>query len=92
MGLDDVTYRTGKMEYRSRHATEPESVLDRYLEEAAAAIAAAETEAGLAGGERQELAAEIEELRWFPLPEEVEGELEGRAKAPPACGLLHVSS
>ena len=91
MGLGDVTYRAGKMEYRSRHATEPEAALERYLEEAAETIAAAEKEAGLAGVEREELSSGIEQLRWFPLPEEVAGELQGRVKAPPACRLLHVS-
>ena len=34
MRLGDVTYRSGKMEYRSRHATEPEQALAGYLDEA----------------------------------------------------------
>ncbi|MCA9607185.1 MAG: aminotransferase class V-fold PLP-dependent enzyme, partial [Myxococcales bacterium] len=38
MSLRDVTYRSGKLEYRSRHATEPEWVLPSYLEQARAVL------------------------------------------------------
>ena len=34
--LDELSYRTGKMEYRSRHATEPEWALPSYIDEAQA--------------------------------------------------------
>ena len=39
MSLADVSYRTGKMEYRSRHSTEPEWALPNYLEDAKKIIA-----------------------------------------------------
>ncbi len=42
MGLDDITYQSGKMEYRSRRACEPEFALEGYLEEAKRIIARAE--------------------------------------------------
>ncbi len=90
MGLDDVTYRCGKMEYRSRHATEPESALGGYLREAKRILTAAAA-APLPAHQPEELSAAIEHLRWFPLPDEVAEELEGRAKPPPAAGLLHLS-
>ena len=41
MRLADVSYRSGKMEYRSRHATEPEDALPGYLDEARRIIDAA---------------------------------------------------
>ena len=34
MGLQDISYRSGRMEYRARHAMEPEAALPSYLEEA----------------------------------------------------------
>ena len=87
MGLDDVTYCTGKMEYRSRHVTEPESVLEGYLQEGARIL----QEAGAGEAmEPPELSPEFEHLRWFPLPCEVVDELHGEVKPPPASGVLHL--
>ncbi len=70
LGLRDVGYRSGRMEYRSRHATEPEAVLFGYLDEAEQLM--------LNGAERLErtlpdirLNDDYESLRWFPLPSEV---------------------
>jgi len=70
MGLTDITYRSGRMEYRSRHATEPEAALQSFLEESRDIM--------LAGDERTNrviepvsLNADYESLRWFPLPSEV---------------------
>jgi selenocysteine lyase/cysteine desulfurase len=63
--LCDLSYRSGKLEYRARHATEPEWALPSYLEEAARIFAMA------SAGERPEkpeLSRDFEELRWFPLP------------------------
>ncbi len=90
MGLDDITYQSGKMEYRSRRACEPEFALESYLEEASRIFSEAE------GGEQREpavpvlMSAEFEHLRWFPVPEEIAGELEGVEKPPPASDLLHL--
>jgi hypothetical protein len=78
MRLADVTYRGGKMEYRSRHATEPESALAAYLDEARRVFAAAVV------GERQRpphhpaMTRDFEQLRWFWLPREVAAELDGQ--------------
>lgn len=76
MRLHDLRYVAGKLEFRSRHAREPEWVLDQYLDEARAIL-----EAGPRFGvdsadpERSE---DFEELRWFPLPSEIRAELQGR--------------
>jgi len=81
MRLGEVSYRTGKMEYRSRHATEPEWALPGYLDEARRAIAGVADEVrNLAPDEIVELprTEDFEELRWFPLPSEVLEELRGR--------------
>ncbi len=78
--LGEVSYRTGKMEYRSRHATEPEWALPGYIEEAKQIIAAATSEfqdpaaAALVEPVRT---ADFEQLRWFPLPSEVLAEIRG---------------
>ncbi len=84
MRLSDVTYRTGRMEYRTRHATEPEWALEGYLEQAQAIIDAAVAEFGTeADPEPPQLNAGFEHLRWFPLPGEVFTELHD---APPTGG------
>lgn len=76
--LADIRYLDGDLVYRSRRLTEPESALGGYLEEARRILAAA----GVAPAvEPEPLPAELEELRWFPLPHEVSAELAG-AEAP----------
>ncbi|MBL8621301.1 MAG: aminotransferase class V-fold PLP-dependent enzyme [Myxococcales bacterium] len=78
MRLADVTYRTGRMEFRSRHATEPESALAGYLEDARRLVAA--VGAGAAATREctdVDRTADFEALRWFPLPTEVAAELAG---------------
>lgn len=76
MRLADVTYRAGKMEYRSRHATEPESALPGYLDEARRVFARATT-AERRPSREPVLTADFEHLRWFWLPREVAAELAG---------------
>ena len=76
--LGDIRYDDGRMEYRTRHRTEPESALAGYLEEADRIFASAAEGIEVAP---EDLAAEMEELRWFPLPHEAAGELVG-AEAP----------
>jgi selenocysteine lyase/cysteine desulfurase len=81
MRMAEVSYRTGKMEYRSRHATEPEWALPGYLDEARKIIAGVTDELRNASQESiVELprTKDFEELRWFPLPSEVLEELRGR--------------
>jgi hypothetical protein len=77
MRLAEVSYRTGKMEYRSRHATEPEWALPGYIEEARKIIAASTEEFRTLTIEEMPRTADFEELRWFPLPSEILAELRG---------------
>jgi selenocysteine lyase/cysteine desulfurase len=67
LGLVDVSFRSGRLEYRGRQLTEPESALASYLDEARRVIAAAEAEFGTSE-ENMVLPEDLERLRWFPLP------------------------
>ena len=75
--LGEVSYRTGKMEYRSRHATEPEWALPGYLDEAKKIIAAAGEEFRTLTVKDPDRTRDFEQLRWFPLPSEVIAEIRG---------------
>ncbi len=77
MRLAEVSYRTGKMEYRSRHATEPEWALPGYIEEARKFIAGTADEFRTLTIDELPRTADFEELRWFPLPSEILAELRG---------------
>lgn len=78
MRLTDVTYRTGRMEYRSRAATEPEWALEGYLSDAREIIARAVAEYPPGPSEGDALGSDdFEHLRWFPLPCEILDELHG---------------
>jgi hypothetical protein len=67
LGLDEVTFGAGQLEYRGRLLTEPESALEGYLNAAREIVTAAEAEFG-SDDERVALPEEFEHLRWFPLP------------------------
>jgi selenocysteine lyase/cysteine desulfurase len=92
MRLSDLSFRSGKLEYRSRHATEPEWALQGYLEEAPRIVEAAVADFQVAppSSVHGELDAALdpasERLRWFPLPAEVLSELQGREPAS-RCGF-----
>ncbi len=75
MRLHDVDYCDGRMEFRSRHATEPASALKAYLREAREVFAAAE---GDPAAVPPQLTADFEHLRWFLLPTEASAELQGQ--------------
>jgi hypothetical protein len=75
--LESLSYRTGKLEYRSRHATEPEWALPSYITEAKQIIAAATTELRTLNVIDPVTTQDFEELRWFPLPSEVVAEIRG---------------
>ncbi|MEO8800425.1 MAG: aminotransferase class V-fold PLP-dependent enzyme [Polyangiaceae bacterium] len=82
MRLHDLSYRTGKLEYRSRHATEPEWTLAAYLTEAKQILEEAEREyLTMAPLGDEPIPEDLEALRWFPLPDEILGELQGRTPA-----------
>jgi selenocysteine lyase/cysteine desulfurase len=75
--LAEISYRAGKLEYRSRHATEPEWALPGYIEDALRIIASSMTEYPAMEAQVARHNADFEELRWFPLPAEVLAELRG---------------
>lgn len=78
LSLDDITYCSGKMQYRSHHHTEPESAFAEYVEDAERIVmdmAELKGQSGLPGGAAAEavltrLDDDLEPLRWFPLPGE----------------------
>jgi selenocysteine lyase/cysteine desulfurase len=76
--LTDVSYRTGRLEFRSRHASEPEAALPAYLDDARRIIAATAAEYAGLELDAQPMTQDFEELRWFPLPGEVLAELRGQ--------------
>lgn len=71
MRLHDVRYEGGRMEFRTRHATEPLSALRGYLDEARAVFARATALPHDDAQAPAETSEEYESLRWFPLPHEV---------------------
>ena len=94
MRLKDLSYEGGQLEYRSRHGTEPESVLRTYLD-AARKIVASATERFTGGPAVTHLSGDFEHLRWFPLPHEIHEELLGgtcrRSEHPLSAGLKGAS-
>ena len=66
MRLTDVRYASGRMAFRSRHATEPEWALEGYLEEARQVLLDKRPQAPV----EEALPPEVETLRWFSLPSE----------------------
>lgn len=79
MSLRDVSYRSGKMEFRSRRATEPEEVLPTYLDDARRIFEAAMHDES-PPIEDDPLSVDFEHLRWFALPAEAQAELQGRGR------------
>ena len=77
LGLRDVSYRSGKLEYRSRHVREPAWVLEGYLEEAKRILERDVATLADLQIEDASRSADFEALRWFPLPGEVLAELRG---------------
>ena len=75
MRLADVRYASGKLEYRSQHATEPEWVLPTYVDEARKIIATCSADIDLAREPEPRVSDDYEELRWFPVPSEAAREL-----------------
>lgn len=84
--LDGITFHSGKMQYRCRHLTEPDTAFADYLaaaraiiKDAAAAAAQGVAPPGAASGDTaMYLAEDLEALRWFPLAGEAADETPGR--------------
>jgi selenocysteine lyase/cysteine desulfurase/CRP-like cAMP-binding protein len=78
--LHDVSFASGTMEFRGPRATEPESALARYLEEARRIVREVES-APVHGPLRDPtVTPEFERIRWFPLPGEALAELRDAQK------------
>jgi selenocysteine lyase/cysteine desulfurase len=79
LSLKDITYQSGKLEYRSRHSTEPEWVLPTYIKEAHEIAEQIVEELKKTIVENViPLPESLESLRWFPLPDEIHLELQGK--------------
>ena len=80
--LTELDYSSGRLAFRTSHATEPESQLTRYLEEADLVLE--QTLAHYKKGPMQIGAEEDGEdfntLRWFPMPGEILKELGGEVR------------
>jgi selenocysteine lyase/cysteine desulfurase len=86
--LAEVSYRSGRLECRTRHATEPEGALPGYLDDARRLIARVSDDLRDLAIEDPPRTGDFEELRWFPLPGEVLAELRAGRPAPTA-EVLH---
>ncbi len=73
MRLTDLRYRNGQLQYRTRHLTEPEWMIESYLEMAEEIVADMDTHR--ADITTTELTPEFASLRWFWLPGETGDEL-----------------
>jgi selenocysteine lyase/cysteine desulfurase len=90
LSLHDLSYRAGTLQYRSRHATEPEWVLDEYISQAEQVFADVVQQAGTLKVDETPLSADFEHLRWFPLPGEILKELTGQAQPTQNASPLHL--
>jgi selenocysteine lyase/cysteine desulfurase len=90
MRLSDITYRSGNLEYRSRHATEPEWALSGYLDDAKEVVKAASERFHMLQIQDPDLNDDFEQLRWFPLPGEVLSELHGGTKTDQRKALIEI--
>jgi selenocysteine lyase/cysteine desulfurase len=78
LGLEDISYGSGRLEFHRPRATEPESVLPRYLEEARRIVTDLEASPPRPGGKGRESSLSSQAFRWFPLPGEALAELHAR--------------
>ena len=89
--LGDLAYESGRLEYRSSHAREPERVLESYLDDARAILLRDAGKVADVQIEDPQLSADFEHLRWFPLPGEALAQLRGEAVSTPQP-LLHIGT
>ncbi|MGB0591655.1 MAG: aminotransferase class V-fold PLP-dependent enzyme [Myxococcota bacterium] len=92
MTLADLSYRSGKLEFRSRQAREPEWILESYLEEAQRIVAEASPSRPHDRVVDPSLSSDFEHLRWFPLPGEIAAELAGEESAATLSNPIHIGS
>jgi len=83
LGLTDISYRRGRLEYCSSHRTAPEWTLPTYLDEAHRIVEKAQQGYAEMVIEEPSLSADFEHLRWFPLPFEVLGRFQGGERSVP---------
>jgi selenocysteine lyase/cysteine desulfurase/CRP-like cAMP-binding protein len=74
--LHDVSFASGVLEFHGPRATEPESALGRYLEEARRIVGEVEAAPPSGAAHDPTLTPEFERVRWFPLPSEALAELQ----------------
>jgi selenocysteine lyase/cysteine desulfurase/CRP-like cAMP-binding protein len=84
LSLHDVSFASGALEFQGLRATEPESALAGYLEEARQIIR--ELEARPPGEPLRDatVTPEFEHVRWFPLPGEALADLQSSERRPEA--------
>ena len=73
--LHDITYESGRMEYATRHATEPEASIKKHLCDAREILERGAAPELCTVANRPSLTEDFESLRWFPLPHEAAGRL-----------------
>ncbi|MCB9763253.1 MAG: aminotransferase class V-fold PLP-dependent enzyme [Alphaproteobacteria bacterium] len=85
--LDALRYTDGRLQYRSRHVTEPVWALKGYLDEAQAVVERAVAQAGAGCAADPERSEDFEALRWFPMPREIATELASGVCPAGGCAL-----
>ncbi|HEY5318959.1 MAG TPA: aminotransferase class V-fold PLP-dependent enzyme [Solirubrobacteraceae bacterium] len=74
--LHDVSFASGLLEFHGPRATEPESALARYLDEARRIVRGIESAPPEKPVHDPVLTPEFDRIRWFPLPSEALSELQ----------------
>ncbi len=92
MSLGDISYRGGRMTYRTRRMTEPEWALAGYLDEAQAIVQEAQDNACDKVVVDPPLNKDFEHLRWFLLPSEAHDELCGKERPADGGPRLHLKT
>jgi selenocysteine lyase/cysteine desulfurase len=82
-GLEELSYASGRLEYRVARQSRPATDLEDYLDAARDIVAAALVDGG-ARPPAEGLPRDFEHLRWFPLPSEIWDELHGVQAHSPA--------
>jgi selenocysteine lyase/cysteine desulfurase/CRP-like cAMP-binding protein len=81
--LHDVSFASGTLEFQGPRATEPETALRRYLEDARRIVRDVEATPPRGPLRDPQVSAAFEEVRWFPLPGEALTELRAQSASSP---------